>query len=75
MEEKDQVRKNSSCLTPFELETELFPAFEFKQKHQLFLGPEPAGFWAATLSLALLGLQGDQVANCRSWDLSDTIMK
>ena len=46
----------------------LFPAFRLRLQYWLFLSLKPAGLWARTTVLPLLGLQhGD--SPCRSWGL------
>ena len=44
------------CLSAFELEHGLFPAFRLELKHQLFLCGEPAGLWASIILRVLLVL-------------------
>ena len=62
--------RSSSYLTAFKLSLPSPPAFRLTLKYQVFLGLNPAGLLAGTLSLALLDLQ---LAKCKFWNLVSII--
>ena len=65
-----QVRGNSSCLTAFKLGHQICSAFGLELKHWLFLHLKSTNLGMGTIPLTLQGLQ---LANCRSWDLSASL--
>ena len=71
-------------------ETSLFSHFGLEVKHWFFLGLKPTDLWTSSVPLALLFLRPldldytdtvsspgspECLANCRSWDLSASIIK